>query len=478
MLFFELIALSDEAHIDGGCFYTEQEPINQVKLACVITHFNRKQYLLPTLARFKNDLFNNADYNQKIKLIIVDNSQNIQADEAEGAIVIPNQNYGGSGGFMRGLLYAKDNNFTHCLFMDDDASFELDAIKRAYALMQYSTDKNLAIGGILLEDNHPYLVWEAGAQYINTPLTHHTIHNYQLTDARLIDNLLFLERENLPIHYQAWWFLLFNIDEMKHLSFPFYVRGDDILFSLQNQFKLITLNGISLFGANFRNKENVISRYLGFRAMAAIYLMMSEKCNVLAIMRQFSAWCFANLLSYNYSSAQAIYLALHDVLVNKTTTFSNDLNGEKLRNKLKHLVNKEKTTQFDFAILDIKYNHGKNTKINRMFRILTLNGFLLPSFLLKNDVVFQPKNFRAILKEIFLYKKVIYIDESNKTAYIAEHNKKEIFNGLVQWIKGLWLIFKEFNNAKQDFLAQKDYLTSEDFWREVYDLKTKSEDKK
>ena len=39
-----------------------------------------------------NGLFDDTDYNQKIKLIIVDNSQNIQPDEAQGAIVIPNQN--------------------------------------------------------------------------------------------------------------------------------------------------------------------------------------------------------------------------------------------------------------------------------------------------------------------------------------------------------------------------------------------------
>ncbi|MBR1374695.1 MAG: glycosyltransferase [Cardiobacteriaceae bacterium] len=473
MLFFELIALSDDAYIDGGFFYTEQEPINQVKLVCVITHFNRKQYLLPTLARLKNGLFDDTDYNQKIKLIIVDNSQNIQPDEAQGAIVIPNQNYGGSGGFMRGLLYAKDNNFTHCLFMDDDASCELDSIKRAYALMQYSTSDKLAVGAILLEENFPWKTIEAGAKLIETAMSYQTNSIKGNFDARLVRDLLCLEQQNTHIDYLGWWFLMFNIADIRHLSFPFYVRGDDALFPITNKLNLITINGIHSYGETFSNKENPLTRYLGFRAVTAIYLM-NKKANMLAVMKKFSQWYIVNLFSYHYSSAKALSVSLHDVMLEKTKIFSEDLDGEKFRAKIKPLLNKEKLLPIQTDNIDIQYNFGYKSKLNRIFRFLTLNGLLLPNCFLKNQIVFQHKHYRATFREIFRYKKVIYIDEKNQTAFIAEHDKGKLFQGLLELGKCLCLIYKEFNTAKQDFLAQKDYLTSEEFWRKAYNLNSQS----
>jgi len=80
--------------------------------------------------------------------------------------LIPNTNVGGSGGFTRGLLYLKDNGFSHCLFMDDDASCHEESIKRTYAYWSYVVDdRSMGISGILFDENFPVTVLEAGGRW-------------------------------------------------------------------------------------------------------------------------------------------------------------------------------------------------------------------------------------------------------------------------------------------------------------------------
>ena len=164
MLFFELISLADDNFINKGFYYTELAPVNSVKLGIVITHFNRKHYVLPAIDRVSKDLLQDPYFKDKISLIVVDNSQNITPEEAQCAIVIPNQNLGGSGGFTRGLMYLEDQkDYTHCLFMDDDASCEIESIRRAYALLQYTTTEKFVVAGAQMSETFPQHMYEKGA---------------------------------------------------------------------------------------------------------------------------------------------------------------------------------------------------------------------------------------------------------------------------------------------------------------------------
>ena len=224
MLFFELIALADHNYVNGGFYYTDLEPVNDVKLGIVITHFNRKNYVLPAIDRVSNDLLQDPYYKGKISLIVVDNSQNITPEEAQHAIVIPNQNLGGSGGFTRGLMYLEDQkDYTHCLFMDDDASCEIESIRRAYALLQYTTTEKFAVSGAQLRELAPTIIHEKGG-YFNSascfPLGHGR-------DVRHVHELLHAERENSLPNYGAWWFFAFNIKDFKH--YPYLVFRINLL---------------------------------------------------------------------------------------------------------------------------------------------------------------------------------------------------------------------------------------------------------
>ena len=60
------------------------KPQQDVKLGIVVTHFNRKQWVLPAVSRIHDELLTDPVFKGKVELIIVDNSQNITAEELTG----------------------------------------------------------------------------------------------------------------------------------------------------------------------------------------------------------------------------------------------------------------------------------------------------------------------------------------------------------------------------------------------------------
>ena len=59
---------------------------------------------------------------------------------------IANRNLGGAGGFARGLIAAEDGGFTHCLFMDDDAAFQMENLIRSFAFLRLARNPDAALG--------------------------------------------------------------------------------------------------------------------------------------------------------------------------------------------------------------------------------------------------------------------------------------------------------------------------------------------
>lgn len=59
MLYLAITALEEDALFYGGAYWTDTAPRNPVKLGMVITHFNRKNYILPAIARISHHILGN-----------------------------------------------------------------------------------------------------------------------------------------------------------------------------------------------------------------------------------------------------------------------------------------------------------------------------------------------------------------------------------------------------------------------------------
>lgn len=472
MLFFELISLADDNFINKGFYYTELAPVNSVKLGIVITHFNRKHYVLPAIDRVSKDLLQDPYFKDKISLIVVDNSQNITPEEAQCAIVIPNQNLGGSGGFTRGLMYLEDQkDYTHCLFMDDDASCEIESIRRAYALLQYTTTEKFAVSGAQLRELAPTVIHEKGACFRKQRIA--SLHHGR--DIRHVHELLLAEQNELQANYGAWWFFAFKIKDVSHHPFPFFVRGDDISFSLYNNFKVCTLNGIGVWGEDFWVKESPMTRYLGVRSFLACHILGDTGVTKKELKQNFKVWYLGCINSYNYTSAKAIYFALVNSLLG-TKLYSCDIDANKARSKIAALPQDEKMKPIrreDYELKFVAHPSKNRCRMRKWIRKLTLNYLLMPECVMKKGVVFQPKHFSANLDQTYRFKEIYYEHEATRTGYVVKFDRQRLWQAYKDYFAALKLIDEKFDSAKADYLAHQDELTSRAFWEKVYsqDLK-------
>ncbi|WP_298641878.1 hypothetical protein [uncultured Cardiobacterium sp.] len=463
MLYPAITALEEDALFYGGTYWTDTAPRNPVKLGMVITHFNRKNYILPAIARISRHILGNPQWAEKIALVVVDNSQNITAEEAGLAHVIPNQNLGGSGGFTRGLLYLQDaGDFTHCLFMDDDASCEIESILRTYTLLQYVQEERFAVAGALLQEEFPSILHEKGAVY------RHTLNDglHRGLDISSRENILASEHGDRAANFGAWWFFAFNIRDVAVYPYPFFVRGDDILFGISNRFNILTLSGIACWGDDFAIKENPLTRYLGLRS-TLVCAMLTGDVSRWRLSLTCLKWFAASALSHNYASAEALLLALDDVC-RGPDTFLQDMTAAGVRAKMAPLTAQEKMTSVRHEDIGAQRVGMHESRWRKLCRFLTLNGLLLPSFLLKDDIVWQRKGFRATFREIFRFKRVYYEYEAGHIGYMAHYDRKRFFALLFRLLGLLLRHASHYRQLRQAYRSRFPAMTSRTFWQTVY----------
>lgn len=456
MLSFDIESLG-YSEITDFHYSTSSSIINNVKLGIVITHFNRQNYVLPAVDRLKSSLLEDHNFKDKIVLHIVDNSQNLP--EIDGITIIPNENLGGAGGFSRGLMALKENgNFTHCLFMDDDASCEVESVKRTLVFLEHSLDNNVAIAGAMLREAEMFRQFENGARFEGVCLP-----NKGGFDLRDVPSLLNNELEE-RIDYGGWWFFAFPIAKVDHYAFPYFVRGDDSGFSLRYKFKILTLNGISSWQEDFALKNGPLPHYLDTRyhLMHQFHgLVSGSKIDMIKTTLRMS---LKNLLGYQYETALAAICAIEDVAKGKEFWEQNANMAEK-RPEIQSLINNEKVVDISLDIANQAHQGNPNEKIlARLFRLMTLNGHLLPDFLINKGMVWQHKGFGGNLREIYRHKRVLYIHWPTRKGYILNQDKGKFFSYFSRYIKATYVLYKNYDKLQKEYQESYDYLTSKSFW--------------
>ncbi|MCA4814602.1 glycosyltransferase [Acinetobacter towneri] len=440
-------------------YLTNTQPTQEVKLAIVITHFNRQQYLLPALKRIENELLNFSEFSN-ISVIVSDNSQNLNFESSEKIKIYKNKNYGGSGGFTFGLLKAQECNFTHCLFMDDDASTEIEAIKRIFNLLGFSKNGKLSIIGSMLYDNKKNIQHENGA--ILNKVVDSINRNLDLTSVK---NLVLNEFYN-KIDYAGWWFFSFPIKSLEHYPFPFFVRGDDVSFSIVNDFDFMTINGVCSWQEDFRYKHSAFLHYLNIRSLYVLNLTKQAKGGLLSFYEILFKSFLTGLLTYRYNIAIAALCAIKDVLKGEEFWVEN-LDMIKKREEINEKFIKY-NSRHDVSI-NIEENFEKERFIKKIFRIVSFNGIFFPKFFLKNeskDLYF----YNVSPKDVYLYRSIRYFNSKGDYELVIL-DRILIFKLLIEFFSiFLILIFSSvFMYSKYKTIY--DNLTKKDFWLGVFDGK-------
>jgi galactofuranosylgalactofuranosylrhamnosyl-N-acetylglucosaminyl-diphospho-decaprenol beta-1,5/1,6-galactofuranosyltransferase len=227
-------------------------PINNIHISIVMCTFNRQSYVKNNLRKFKN-LFKNELYKKKYEVYIIDNASNLIIPKYKFINYIPNKNLGGSGGFTRGMLeiYEK-NKSTHICLVDDDVEIDIIAFEKLNFFLSYIKNNyiNHSISGSILRLDNPFLQYEINGNW-NGFLSRINNKNLDLSNKEnFLKNENVLNKKNL---YTAWCLFAFPISSLNNNGFPIplFIRGDDVEFSIRNQFSPISINGFSVWHETF-----------------------------------------------------------------------------------------------------------------------------------------------------------------------------------------------------------------------------------
>lgn len=191
----------------------------------------------------------------------------------------------------------------------------------------------------------------------------------------------------------------------------------------------------------------------------------------LQYIKWFSKYFLQSLLVYRYDRAQMMLRGATDVL--KGPDFLMNLDPSSYHQSLLK-QQKDKPHPIDRKNFDlIKYNRPvRKDKIKKMAMLLTLNGMLLPSFLLNqgrtiNDkgYVLEPlQSFR--MSAVFRKETVLYVDNERMSGFEVHRSSKKFWPLLAKLVKMDWKLYRHLNTCCKNYRKAFSKMTSLEFWEE------------
>ncbi len=483
LIWFELCALGI-ASLKGGQFFTQTAPKNPPSLAVCITTYQREEQVRATVQRLEQYL-ETSPFGPQISVIVVDNGQSAKIANRTKIISLANPNLanpnlGGAGGFARGMLEASAANHSHCLFMDDDAAFSTENLARVYAFLALAKHPNAAVAGAMISTAADWRLWENGAVFDRRCWPVSTG-----ADLRKFEDVLAVESYSLrpksakfqDRFYGGWWFFAFPLAYARHYPYPFFVRGDDINFSLANDFAISTLLGVASFQDDFSHKESAQTLYLDLRN----HLVQHLTIKALAINRfacaRIALWfIFRNMVRFQYETCEALLLAWNDVMQGPGF-FTKNADMRQRRQDIATLINQEKWRPLPKAEPRMRHRfkswRWRYIVLRPLWRY-SLNGHLLPFYNSWANRVLVPVKFRSHPDYIWGSSRITFLDASGAQAYTVQQSKRR-FMGLVA--RSIWATCRfvlGYNALRQAYGETHDEMTSEAYWRRLLGLKAGS----
>ena len=468
LVFAEIRALDEAgATVTGGRFATRSLAGDLPRLAVSITTFKREAQVRETVARLDAFLQGFA-YGDHVHVQVVDNGQSAGIAASDRVTPVDNPNYGGAGGFARGLIEAEKAGFSHCLFMDDDASFHMENIARTYMFLALSRDPRNAVSGAMINNTHKWAMWENGAWFDGS--CHPLDCGTDLRERRDVFKME-MTRRHMPTLYGGWWFFAFAIDQVRHHPFPFFVRGDDISFSLMNDFAITTLNGVVSFQDDFSEKESAQTLYLDLRNHIIHHLVSDDLArSPLGTARVPVRFIMRSLLRFHYESAAAQLLAWQDVM-RGPDFFDANIDMAARRADIKALMKDEAWRPVQSGDLA---ERRRLTRLSRRLRHLigysTLNGHLWPFSARRWDKIVVGMGDRGIVYPAFGAGEITYLSADSARAYRVAQSKRRFFATGWEMAKILRRFLRDYATIREQYREGYGRLTTRGYWEGRLDL--------
>lgn len=463
LLWLEIRAVG-EAYLSEGAFLVPRRGAAP-DLVVSITTFRREAEVAAT-ARRLNEFLDGYAEGRCVRVVIVDNGRTVDAVDVPGATLLPNPNLGGAGGFARGLAHAVDTGATHVLFMDDDASFLMESLRRTYAFLHLARDPAASVAGAMISTARPDLMWENAATFWRR--CRPRAHGLDLSDPDALWQMEARAVEELPANaYGGWWFFAFPVAAVKHFPFPFFVRGDDSSFSLAHDFSITTLGGVASFQEDFPAKESPLVHYLDLRYHVVHHLAFPYMRIGALRTATIAMWfLMRSVVRFHYESAEAQLRAWSD-LMEGPQMFARNADMAAKRAEISALRQRETWKRIDAVGPTAQPPRALSPVLQRVMA-LTLNGHLLPFYRLFARHATVPTAQRGPLWPVWGACRITWLDRQGTHGYVTELRPAAF---MLIMIRMSWLLVRflaAYRRLLRDYQSRYPEMTSRDFWQKHF----------
>lgn len=309
ILGFTLECLSDTGLYGGGEWQGQFSHWNDKKIGISITTFKREAYVKKTISVLRQ--FQKT--HPWLSVLVVDNGSTLEEEQDKGFRLIHNRNFGGSGGFTRGMIeYMDQGSVDYVLLMDDDIVLEPSAIERTWSLLSGLRDEYMDsfLSGAMLKLEEPCIQYENTAHWGKIRL-HGEGKDYNLTDIKLLAS-----NEKVPSQknrYGAWWYCAVPTRRILEIGYPLpvFVKGDDMEYGIRNHREVMSMNGIGVWHQSFQSKISPVVNYYSDRNMLIIN-NYAEGCGFLTLVTAIAGRIVKRTLQGNLKGIQCLGQALSD----------------------------------------------------------------------------------------------------------------------------------------------------------------------
>ncbi len=464
-------------------WYTKTPPVRENRLGVVVCTYRRENYISRTIAKFEDFMSENEALRERLHLFIVDNGQTLEAGRRNEYVdIFHNINAGGAGGFTRGLIEVcrTGENYTRCLFMDDDVEIIPESFYRTLILADYLKEvyKNATINGAMLDLYRRTFFYENLA--IEDELWVHPYH----AEADLLDFNEILRVNDTPdsVFQDAgaktdagWYYSCFPMDQEKsidNLPLPIFIRGDDVEYG-RRQFGqvFIPLNGICVWHAPFYYRvSKITSEYYLLRNMFLINALYKDdfKSAFAGLYRKQFKY---NIDTYDYVSARLNIKALEDILKGSRIFEESPLDiTRKLKEMAEEPYEKVPDSYELAAVKDKPFCYNKLKKL--CVRLIRLCYRLLPwtKCIIKQKGMnlaqewFPPTETFLIKKRVRVYNLLSHTSTVREFDYRQEKQLKRRFGALLSEVE------ERYDSLLADYRGNFKRLTSYEFWKKYLRL--------
>ena len=388
---------------------------------------------------------------------------------------------------------------THVLLMDDDVSISPESIIRTFNLLSIVNDEysEAFLSGAMMSMDQPNLRYE-DVGFVACNGKYFPAKNLAYVDVLhdCVANEAFIhcnpeeagyDADRMSQSYAAWWYCVIPVSviDREGLPLPIFVRTDDVEYSLRAHAKIMTMNGICVWHAPFKQRYSAAVERYQMPRNVLIGQFTSGMAPLSDFIGDLKIGFELELKKYNYDNAALVLDAFEDFL--KGPSFIME-KGAAERSYLDHLKKAEKLLPLDDIKEDAlalgvdldtipatQFDHENYERddhrsfVERIRDNMTVNGHRMVrgDYYDKGSVaVISAAGWLYPVDELRKKEYIIAIDAPSKKGIIRKMDK-ERFNRLWDRFHRDMVEFRaNKDRLRKEYEAARPVMTSLPFWKQ------------